>query len=63
MKAPIHNKLDHYNQRQQELNQIADSDKYTKGKRIHALTELYFMYQFDVHNQAKIVRRIQNLLS
>jgi hypothetical protein len=29
-------------------------------ERIHALTELYFLYQGDVHRQANIVREIQD---
>ena len=44
-----------------ELKTLADDANLPLTKRIWALTEIYFMYQFDVHNQAKTVRRIQDL--
>jgi hypothetical protein len=44
-----------------KLNDIANNVSLPLTERIRVLTEIYFMYQFDVHNQAKTVRRIQEL--
>jgi hypothetical protein len=45
----------------EELNGIANDETKPVLERIRALAELYFLYQFDVHNQSKTVRRIQDL--
>ena len=44
-----------------KLNQVANDSSNHHADRIHALCEMYFLYQQDVHNQAKCVRRIQDI--
>ena len=44
-----------------ECNNIADDTTLSLKERVHALAELYFVYQHDVHMQARTVRRIEEL--
>jgi len=43
------------------LHRDALNENLTPAERINALCELYFMYQNDVHNQAKCIRQIQEI--
>jgi len=40
----------------------ADDQNLQWRDRIYALTELYFLHQHDVHNQAKYIRKIQDIV-
>ena len=44
-----------------ELEAVADNEQLTHDERIVALCKLYTLYQHDVHNQAKVVRRIETI--
>lgn len=45
-----------------ELEEIADNEQLCHDQRIVALCKLYTLYQQDVHNQAKVVRRIETIV-
>lgn len=44
-----------------ELEEVADNEQMCHDQRIVALCKLYTLYQNDVHNQAKVVRRIETI--
>lgn len=51
-----------FTQRREELEAIASEPAEDIPSRVKALCELYFLFQGDVHNQAKFIRRIKDLI-
>ena len=44
-----------------ELEEVADNEHLCHDQRIVALCKLYTMYRHDVHNQATVIRRIEEI--
>lgn len=50
-----------YDYAKETLGKIADNPEAPVLQRIHALTQLYFVHQFDTFSQARYIKQIQDL--
>lgn len=51
-----------FQERKQQYEAEAANQELDMRDRIFALTQLYFLHQFDVHSQARYIRQIQDIV-
>lgn len=58
----IMNRRDIFLNNLERLNKIANDMTLSERERIFALCEIYRLYQFDIHNQARTISRIEDIV-